>query len=85
MQIKVFKYEVSNSSRSPLSEDERTKWYRAALDNLVTPEEIEYEINEFCCDKEIVDIKVSTVDVKYHNNASGNTIELWYTIMYKEG
>ena len=39
-------------------------------------------INEFCAVKEIIDIKVSTIETKYHNNAGCNEVYLVYTIMY---
>ena len=84
MKIKVFKFEVSNSARIPVGDDSKTAWYKSKRFDLAIPEEIEDEINDFCCDKEIIDIKINTVDVHYHNNARANTIELWYTIMYKE-
>lgn len=83
MKIAVFKFEVSNPARCPLKGDETYSWYTASLDRLADADEIEYEINRFCEDKDVVDIKVNTVDAQYHNNARGNTIELWYTIMYK--
>lgn len=83
MKVAVFKFEVCNHSSHPCDGDEKYSWHRAGLNRLTNPEDIEYEINHFCEDKEIIDIKVNTVDAHYHNNARGNTIELWYTIMYK--
>ena len=82
MLVKVFKYEVSNSSRVAFTEDKKTDWYRKAQARMLSPEEIEREINEFICDKEVLSIQVSTVDAYYHNNGRGNLIELWYTIVY---
>lgn len=83
MKIAVFKFEVSNHSSHPCDGDEKCSWYHAGLRRLVDPDDIEIEINRFCEDKEVVDIKINTVDTKYHNNARGNTIELWYTVIYK--
>jgi len=50
----------------------------------ISAERIEEIVNEFSLDKEIIDIRINNVDVNYHNNGYSNTIELWYTIMYKE-
>lgn len=84
MKIKVFKFEVSNTSSSPCSDDYKQKWFQEKKDRLYTPAQVEGIVNNFCKDKSIFDIKVNNVDVQYHNNARGNTIELWYTIIYKE-
>ena len=83
MKIAVFKFEVSNSARCPLKGDETYSWYVASRNRLVDTDTVERKINRFCEDKDVVDIKVNTVDAQYHNNARGNTIELWYTVMYK--
>lgn len=84
MKIKVFKFEVSNATSEALRDDFGSDWFRKGQSKLVSPTQIENIINEFCHNKDIVDIKINNVDVKYHNNARGNTVELWYTIMYKE-
>ena len=84
MKIKVFKFEVSNASSSALKDDLGSSWFRNKQAQLKSPSEIENIINDFCRDKYVVDVKVNNVDVSYHNNARGNTIELWYTIIYKE-
>lgn len=82
MKIKVFKFEVSNATSSPCRGDENESWFNVKQSKLVTPERIEKIINDFCSDKSIINININNVDVQYHNNARGNTIELWYTIMY---
>lgn len=84
MKVKVLKFQVSNASSQLLKGDEKERWAQNAKDMLDTPSKIENTINDFCCDKNIIDIKVNTVDVNYHNNARGNTIELWYTILYED-
>ena len=84
MKIKVFKFEVANTSSSPCSDDCKHQWFKEQQNALFAPEEVEDVINDFCYDKEVIDIKINNVDIHYHNNARGNTIELWYTIMYKE-
>ena len=72
MKIAVFKYEVS-----------KCKWKKDGGGECVDSELIEREINEFCEDKNVVDIKVNTVDYSYHNNGGCNGVTLVYTIMYK--
>ena len=84
MKVKVFKFEVSNACRCEYEGDSRERWFQISKNQLITPEKIERTINDFCCGKNIVNISINNVDVKYHNNARGNTIELWYTIMYNE-
>lgn len=44
---------------------------------------IENRINHFCENKEVVDIKVNTVEYDYHNNGGCNGVTLVYTIIYK--
>lgn len=44
--------------------------------------EVANTINNFCVGKEIFDIKVNTIETKYHNNAGCNEVYLVYTIMY---
>ena len=72
MKVAVFKYNASVA-----------KWKESGGGECIDGELIECEINEFCEDKEVVDIKVNTVDYNYHNNGGCNGITLVYTIMYK--
>lgn len=83
MQIKVFKFQVSNAAYGQSGSCESYTWYKNLKGQEVSPEQIETTINTFCQGKEIVDIKINNVDTNYHNNGYSNTIELWYTIMYK--
>ena len=83
MKIKVFKFEVCNASSRAFIDDKGKEWYRNCQARLISPEQIEKIVNNFCADKTVMDIKIQSVDVEYHNNGRSNTIELWYTIMYK--
>jgi hypothetical protein len=83
MKIKVFKFQVSNAAYGQSGSCESYRWYQNLKDKTVSTEYVERIINEFCSDKEVVDIKINNVDTNYHNNGYSNTIELWYTIMYK--
>lgn len=84
--IKVFEFEVSNAAASPCSGDYKENWFNKEIDKLSSPYEIEHTINDFLETNNytLVDLKVNNVDVHYHNNARGNTINLVYTIIYKE-
>ena len=84
MKIKVFKFQVSNAAYEQSGSCEEYGWYKKLKDTEATTECVERTINEFCSDKEVVDIKINNVDINYHNNGYSNKIELWYTIMYKE-
>ena len=80
MKIKLFRFRVSNWTLSILSGDHPSD---DAYLEVVSLDEIEECINEFASLHEVVDIKVNNIDVKYHNNARGNTIDFIYTIIYK--
>lgn len=84
IKIKVFRFEVSNASSSCFEDDKYQRWYKQDQIKLASREYIENCINEFLKDKEFIDLKVSTIDVEYHNNGRGNTIHLLYTLLYKE-
>ena len=49
----------------------------------INEDSIEKEINEFCVDKEIIDIKTNTFTTKNHNNGGYNEVFIVYTVMYK--
>ena len=72
MKIAVFKYEASVA-----------KWKDSGGGECINAELIEEEINEFCEDKNVVDIKVNTIDYDYHNNGGCNGIMLVYTVLYR--
>ena len=72
MKIAVFKYVASVN-----------RWKEKGGGECIDTELIENEINEFCEDKNVIDIKVNTVDHDYHNNGGSNGVTLVYTIMYK--
>ena len=87
MYIKTFRFTISNAASVAFSEDKEKDWYAKRVAELVTPEKIDKEINKFLNksipDREVVDVKITSVDVHYHNNGRSNTIDLIYTIMYK--
>ena len=71
MNVAVFKYLATESGPRITGEGE-----------CLNPEIIESEINDFCSDLDVVDIKVNTIPWKsVHDGTSGVT--LVYTILYK--
>lgn len=66
-------------------EDYKKDWFKERLAELKSEKDIERIINEFLYKeaKKVLEIKVNTVDVEYHNNARGNTVDLVYTILYE--
>lgn len=85
MKVKGFRFRVSNAASSPCPEDYKKDWFKERLAELKSEKDIERIINEFLYKeaKKVLDIKVNTVDVEYHNNARGNTVDLIYTILYE--
>lgn len=83
LNIKVFKFVVSNCSTDASEKDKDTAWYNKNVIKIQSEKKIENEINAFIKDKDVVDIKINTVDSKYHNNGCNNTIWMMYTIIYK--
>lgn len=85
MRVKVFRFRVSNAASSPCgSSDKKELWFRERMSELISPEQIEDTVNSFLdAVNRVVGIEVNTVDVNYHNNARGNTVDLIYTIMYE--
>lgn len=81
--VKLFRFRVSNNTSIAFNGDKGTKWYIQDAKELHSEIVIENVINRFLLDKELISLNVSTVDVGYHNNARGNTIDLIYTITYK--
>lgn len=82
--IKTFRFTVSNASSAPMSVDKNNEHFQKLKKEIVSEETIDKTINAFLKDKLLVDIKTTTIDVQYHNNARGNTIALIYTVIYRE-
>ena len=82
--IKVFRFMVSNWASGATDDDKSGAYYNRAIREIKTESDIETEINAFTKNKNVVNILVNNVDVKYHNNARGNTIDLIYTIIYED-
>lgn len=72
VKIKLFKYDASIA-----------RWKEKGGGECLDITLIETEINDFCKDKDIVDIKTSTIDYDYHNNGGCNGITLVYTVLYR--
>lgn len=82
--VKVFKFRISNAASSICKGDENERWYKERKSELATQSEIENIVNSFLeTINVLVDIKVNMVEVAYHNNARGNTVDMVYTIIYE--
>lgn len=84
MRVQIFRFRVSNAASCAFGEDMTAKWYKEQRQQLDDEEYIEDTINDFIKHKKNVQIIVTPVDVHYHNNARGNTIDLVYTIMFDD-
>ncbi len=84
LKIKVFKFRVSNAASAPCKGDRFDDWFLEKQCEIVSEKDIEETVNNFIASKDIVDIKINSIDVQYNNNARGNTVDLMYTIMYRE-
>lgn len=84
--IKVFKFRISNAASFPLNDDERTSWFRKVAAELKSPEDIEKTIDNWVsANDELISwkiIDITPVTVQRHNNARGDTVDLYYTIEY---
>lgn len=78
--VKVLKFLVSNWASGALSTDEPKK-VSCALQGLSSPEDIEEAVNKACYGLQVKSMTVTPVETAKHNNARGNTVELWYTIV----
>lgn len=75
MKVKVFKY---LASRLGAYTD-----FGEKVGECINEDSIEKEINTFCQDKEVIDIKTNTFTTKIHNNAGFNEAYIVYTVLYK--
>ena len=87
MYIKTFRFRVSNATSSAFESDKEDAWYKERSKELTSEDEITQRINKYINttipDRRVIDIKITPVNVNYHNNGRGNTIDLIYTIMYE--
>ena len=85
MNVKVFKFQVSNSASHCFAGDMHKTWYTETKNRLKGPVDIENTINKFIATvSNVIDIKITVVPIDTHNENRGNIIELYYTIMYEE-
>lgn len=84
MKIQLFRFRVSNAASQAFDSDRSEKWFTNRLRELDDEEYIEDTVNDFIKNKKNVQIIVTPVDVHYHNNGRGNTIDLVYTIMFDD-
>lgn len=83
MKIKVLKFVVSNCAYHCDAKDLQDAYFRRKATELCDEETIERTVNAFIEGKDIVDIKVTSVETRHHGNGRSNDVEIIYTIMYK--
>lgn len=82
IQIKTFKFKILSNCT-----DNNTHMYKQnahdEYDTLYTTERIDNEINEFCSDKNVKDIKINEI---YEQNVQNGTnkVILFYTICFEK-
>lgn len=82
--IKTFRFTVSNAASMNLKQDQNDSNFQKLAKEITSQETIDNTINDFLADKLLVDVKINTIDVNYHNNARGNKIDVIYTVIYRE-
>lgn len=83
MKVKTFWFNISSSCIDNGEHMKKTNMYEEYM-ALYTPEKIDKELNEFCENKDIVDIKVTEVCKQNTQNNGTNKVMLVYTVMYNE-
>ena len=77
IKIKTFRF---NGSRNKYKQNDKSNecYYHST-------EKIDNDINTWIKDNNVflVDIKITTIELNYHNNCGYNQVDLLYTIMYK--
>lgn len=83
MKVKTFQFNVLSScvdnGMHMKKQNMHDEW-----ESLYTPDKIDQEINDFCKDKDVVDIQVNEI---YRTNTEGNgtnKVMLQYTIKYND-
>ena len=84
MKVKSFRFRVSNWTLNPSPKDKEDSHFVVAADEVKCCEEIDYVLNRFMQSVKVIDVKVSTIDVNYHNNGRGNKVDMMYTVLYEE-
>lgn len=83
IQIKTFRFNVLSSC---VDNNQHMKKQNAhdEYESLYTPDKIDNEINYFCKDKDVIDIKINEIYRTITENSGTNKVLLQYTVIYKE-
>ena len=82
MKIKTFNFLTSNYGY--LASEEFNKKTNYRLMDIDTPTDIDNVINNFIGNVDVIDIKINSTEIAFHNNSGSNKIQTTYTIMYKD-
>jgi len=69
MKVMVFKFKVST-------------WDQKGVDS---EDDIEYRLNNYIYDEDLISMNINTVVTHRHNNAKDDTVLLVYTLLFKGG
>nr|DAP33697.1 MAG TPA: Sporulation protein Cse60 [Caudoviricetes sp.] len=83
--VKVFKFEVTNFTYTADEKEMKQEACKRAKNRLSSTEQIEQTINEWLAKSgyELCDLKVNTVVPQRGEINWGDTVELWYTVVYQ--
>lgn len=83
MKIKTFRFKIYSSCTD---NDLHMKKQNAhdEYETLYSPTKIDFEINDFCKDKDVKDIKINEIYNSITENNGTNKVVLQYTIIYEE-
>lgn len=93
MRVKTFEFLVSNWAYLEDISDSKYQDNTYKLNRVINHKkqikyasDIENTINDYLNNNnvELVDMKIDTIDINYHNNAGANTIKMIYTLIVKE-
>lgn len=76
MRLKIFEYELTGYG-----------WKKEGCDgdtDFRSKNNVENDINDFCKDHDVLEIKVNTYTAHRHNNAGVDLVKILFTVIYME-
>ena len=83
VQIKTFRFNIL-SNCTDYNMHMKKQNAHDEYESLYTPDKIDKEINYFCKDKDVIDIKVNEIYRSITESSGTNKVMLKYTIIYNE-
>ena len=87
--VRILKYRISNHTSTARPDDERMRGFAQAREELYDAEDLTYGVEKelfFLQKNGAVDLTVQAnpVTIHRHNNGRSDTVDMYYTITYKE-